>query len=191
MDHLSPLCLLSFLWLLWFILAQILFLGRVYQFVAVPLGLATGPRGFTSLVKQVRKLALRLAISVLQHNGLVRANSSQMLILQLLELSYLFHFLTYLSKTVCNELWAVTYFFTRNLPNHTIIEYYFYLDSPCLYCVLFLCVFYLCTIKEEILNLVLDIVAVKSYLASVLDQMNAHRFIPTPLSEIQGIVPLS
>ena len=55
------------------------------QFVAIPLGLATGLSGFTSLVKEVRKLALRLGISVhmLQHNWLIRASSCQRLILQL------------------------------------------------------------------------------------------------------------
>ena len=65
--------------------SEFLFLGRVYQFVAMPLGLATSLLGFTSLVKEVRKLALGLGISVhmLQHNWLIRANSCQRLILQL------------------------------------------------------------------------------------------------------------
>ena len=67
------------------LLLRFLFLCRVYQFVAIPLGLATGLSGFSSLVKEVRKLALRLGISVhmLQHNWLIRANSCQRLILQL------------------------------------------------------------------------------------------------------------
>ena len=65
------------------LLLRFLFLGRVYQFVAIPLGLTSGLSGFTSLVKEVRKLALRLGISVhmLQHNWLIRANSCQRLIL--------------------------------------------------------------------------------------------------------------
>ena len=86
MEHFSStVCLLSFLWLLWFTLAQIFVLGQGVPVVAIPLGLATGLSGFTSLVKEVRKLALALGISVhmLQHNWVIRANSCQRLILQL------------------------------------------------------------------------------------------------------------
>ena len=39
-------------------------LGKVYQFVAMPFGLATAPREFTTLVKEVKRMALRLGISV-------------------------------------------------------------------------------------------------------------------------------
>ena len=38
--------------------------GKVYQFVAMPFGLATAPREFTTLVKEVKRMALRLGISV-------------------------------------------------------------------------------------------------------------------------------
>ena len=46
------------------LLLKFVLLGRVYQFVAMPLGLDTGRGEFTALVKEVRKLALRLGISV-------------------------------------------------------------------------------------------------------------------------------
>ena len=46
------------------LLLRVLLLGRVYQFVAMPLGLTSSLSGFTSLVKEVRKLALRFGISV-------------------------------------------------------------------------------------------------------------------------------
>ena len=46
------------------LLLRVLLLDRVYDFVAMPLGLATSISGFTSSVKEVRKLALRLGISL-------------------------------------------------------------------------------------------------------------------------------
>ena len=69
-DHVFCLLFASFLSVGSFGSILLSCLGRMYQFVAMPLGIATGPSGFTSLVKEVRKLALRLGISVhmLQHN---------------------------------------------------------------------------------------------------------------------------
>ena len=54
-------------------------LGKLYQFVAMPFGLATAPREFTTLVKEVRKMALRLGISVHMYldDWLIKANSCQ------------------------------------------------------------------------------------------------------------------
>ena len=66
--------------------SQVLFLDKEIKdwkpALDVDFLLATGPSEFTSLVKEVRKLALRLHISVhmLQNNYLVRANSCQRLI---------------------------------------------------------------------------------------------------------------
>ena len=39
-------------------------LGKLYQFVAMPFGLATAPREFTTLVKEVKRMAFRFGISV-------------------------------------------------------------------------------------------------------------------------------
>ena len=54
-------------------------LGTVYQFVAMPFGLATAPREFTSLIKEVKKLALKRGIKVHMYldDWLVKANSPQ------------------------------------------------------------------------------------------------------------------
>ena len=54
-------------------------LGKLYQFVAMPFGLATPPREFTTLVKEVRKTAMRLGISVHMYldDWLIKANSCQ------------------------------------------------------------------------------------------------------------------
>ena len=54
-------------------------LGKVYQFVAMPFGLATAPREFTTLVKEVKRMALRLGISVHMYldDWLIKANSCQ------------------------------------------------------------------------------------------------------------------
>ena len=64
--------------------SQVLFLDKEIEdwkpALDVDFLLATGPSEFTSLVKEVRKLALRLHISVLQNNYLIRANSCQRLI---------------------------------------------------------------------------------------------------------------
>ena len=68
-------------------------LGKVYQFVAMPFGLATAPREFTTLVKEVKRMALRLGISVHMYldDWLIKANScqeAQSATLTLLELTY-------------------------------------------------------------------------------------------------------
>ena len=54
-------------------------LGKLYQFVAMPFGLATAPREFTTLVKEVKRMALRLGISVHMYldDWLIKANSCQ------------------------------------------------------------------------------------------------------------------
>ena len=54
-------------------------LGKVYQFVAMPFGLATAPREFTTLIKEVKRMALRLGISVHMYldDWLIKANSCQ------------------------------------------------------------------------------------------------------------------
>ena len=54
-------------------------LAELYQFVAMPFGLATAPREFTTLVKEVRKMALRLGVSVHMYldDWLIKANSCQ------------------------------------------------------------------------------------------------------------------
>ena len=55
------------------------FQGKLYQFVAMPFGLATAPREFTTLVKEVKRMALRLGISVHMYldDWLIKANSCQ------------------------------------------------------------------------------------------------------------------
>ena len=68
-------------------------LGKVYQFVAMPFGLATAPREFTTLVKEVKRMALRLGISVHMYldDWLIKANScqeAQSATLTLLELTH-------------------------------------------------------------------------------------------------------
>ena len=68
-------------------------LGKVYQFVAMPFGLATAPREFTTLVKEVNRMALRLGISVHMYldDWLIKANScqeAQSVTLTLLELTH-------------------------------------------------------------------------------------------------------
>ena len=68
-------------------------LGKVYQFVAMPFGLATAPREFTTLVKEVKRMALRLGISVHMYldDWLIKANScqeAQSATLALLELTH-------------------------------------------------------------------------------------------------------
>ena len=45
-------------------LLRVLVFGQGYQFVAMTMSLATVTWGFTTLVKEVRKIALRLGISV-------------------------------------------------------------------------------------------------------------------------------
>ena len=54
-------------------------LDKLYQFVAMPFGLATAPREFTTLVKEVKRMALRLGISVHMYldDWLIKANSCQ------------------------------------------------------------------------------------------------------------------
>ena len=54
-------------------------LGKLYQFVAMPFDLATAPREFTTLVKEVKRMALTLAISVHMYldDWLIKANSCQ------------------------------------------------------------------------------------------------------------------
>ena len=68
-------------------------MGKVYQFVAMPFGLATAPREFTTLVKEVKRMALRLGISVHMYldDWLIKANScqeAQSATLTLLELTH-------------------------------------------------------------------------------------------------------
>ena len=60
-------------------------LGKLYQFVAMPFGLATAPREFTTLVKEVKRMALRLGISVHMYldDWLIKATVVRRLILQL------------------------------------------------------------------------------------------------------------
>ena len=54
-------------------------LGKLYQFVVMPFGLATAPREFTTLVKEVKWMALRLGFSVHMYldDWLIKANSCQ------------------------------------------------------------------------------------------------------------------
>ena len=54
-------------------------LGKLYQFVAMSFGLATAPWEFTTLVKEVKMMALRLGISVHMYldDWLIKANSCQ------------------------------------------------------------------------------------------------------------------
>ena len=63
----------------------VLLLGKVYHFVAMPYGLATSLSGFTSLVKEVRKVGfeVRHLSPHVTTNWLIRANSCQRLIYQL------------------------------------------------------------------------------------------------------------
>ncbi len=39
-------------------------LGKCYQFLALPFGLATAPRDFTKVAKELKKIAIRMGISI-------------------------------------------------------------------------------------------------------------------------------
>ena len=67
------------------LLLIVLLLGKVYHFVAMPFGLATSLSGFTSLVKEVRKVGFEVGhlSAHVTTNWLIRANSCQRLIYQL------------------------------------------------------------------------------------------------------------
>ena len=87
----SSVCLLSLLWLFWFTLAQSFALGRVFQFVAMPLGLATSLSGFTSSVKEVREVGFEVGhlSAHVTITWLIRANICQRLICNSLRVDYL------------------------------------------------------------------------------------------------------
>ena len=63
-------------------------LGKVYQFVAMPFGLATASREFTTLVKEVKRMALRLGISVHMYLDDWSCQEAQSATLTLLELTH-------------------------------------------------------------------------------------------------------
>ena len=67
------------------LLLIVLLLGKVYHFVAMPYGLATSLSGFTSLVKEVRKVGFEVGhlSAHVTTNWLIRANSCQRLFFQL------------------------------------------------------------------------------------------------------------
>ena len=67
------------------LLLIVLLWGKVYHFVAMPFGLATSLSGFTSLVKEVRKVGFEVGhlSAHVTTNWLIRANSCQRLIYQL------------------------------------------------------------------------------------------------------------
>ena len=64
------------------LLLIVLLLGKVYHFVAMPYGLGTSLSGFTSLVKEVRKVGFEVGYpsAHVTTNWLIRANSCQRLI---------------------------------------------------------------------------------------------------------------
>ena len=64
------------------LLFRVLLFGRVCHFVAMPLGLATSLLGFTSSVKEVRKVGFEVGhlSAHVTINWLIRANSCQRLI---------------------------------------------------------------------------------------------------------------
>ena len=66
------------------LLLIVLLLGKVYHLVAMPYGLATSLSGFTSLVKEVRKVGFEVGhlSAHVTTNWLIRANSCQRLIFQ-------------------------------------------------------------------------------------------------------------
>ena len=67
------------------LLLIVLLWGKVYHFMAMPFGLATSLSGFTSLVKEVRKVGFEVGhlSAHVTTNWLIRANSCQRLIYQL------------------------------------------------------------------------------------------------------------
>ena len=67
------------------LLLIVLLLGKVYHFVEMPYGLATSLSGFTSFVKEVRKVGFEVGhlSAHVTTNWLIRANSCQRLFFQL------------------------------------------------------------------------------------------------------------